>query len=79
MIKVRVHEKNNWLKDAGYTQEEEASIYDAQLQDVLDNPRWYLDNCETVMSYRVSWINYSRDKITLPLKLLRFRAPNKLK
>jgi hypothetical protein len=60
MIKVKFcHTNNNWLKEQGYTVEEEAKLYDDQLQDILDNTRWYLDNLEFMRQYRVSWGNYS--------------------
>ena len=40
--------------------EEEAVIYDLLLQDVIDNTRWYLDNLETIPTFRVSWYTYEK-------------------
>ena len=68
MIKVRTHKNNNWLKDAGYSFKEEQDIYDAQLQDVMDNTRWYLDNEKFLPTYKVSWVGYTKTKITLPYR-----------
>ena len=53
---------NNWLKDNGYSKEEEERIYNYQLQDILNNTRWYLDNIHFLKEYKVSWICYSRTK-----------------
>ena len=52
--------RNSWLKDSSYTIEEQAKIYDITLQQVYDNPRWYLDNLEYLRDYRVDWHCYSR-------------------
>lgn len=52
------------LKGNDYTPEQEEAIYDDNLQDVLDNTRWYLDNLEMLRSYMVSWKRYpSKDKL----------------
>ena len=67
--------RNSWLKDSSYTIEEQAKIYDITLQQVYDNPRWYLDNLEYLRDYRVDWHCYSRTTIkgrrmpTLPYKI----------
>lgn len=61
VIKIRfLHSNNNWLENSEYTLKEQGEIYSAQLQDVLDNTRWYLDNLEYMRDYRVSWHNYSK-------------------
>ena len=64
--------RNSWLKDSGYTEEEEGAIYDATLEDLGDNPRWYLDNLEYLRDYRVSWHCYGRDNKmpVLPLEFI---------
>ena len=49
---------NNWLRNNGYDVFKEIEIYSRSLQDVYDNPRWYLDNLHTLSEYRVSWGNY---------------------
>lgn len=68
MIKVRVHKNGNWLKDAGYSFEEEQTIYDLQLQDIMDNTRWYLDNYMFLPTYRLSWVAYNQTKSSIPYK-----------
>jgi len=41
------------------TKEEEHEYYDLVLCAVIENPRKYLDNLETLDVFRVSFINYS--------------------
>jgi hypothetical protein len=74
-VKIRLFPSNNHLCDNGYTKEEESEIYDALLQDVIDNPRWYLDNLHSLRTFRVSWMNYGekRRKITPRLQDVRTR------
>jgi hypothetical protein len=60
MINIPMHPTNAALKDAGYTIEEEEQIYDSQLQDILDNVSWYLDNYETLVTYKVGRIITTR-------------------
>lgn len=64
---------NNHLKENGYTRTEQALIYEEQLMELLDNPRWYLDHVEEMVEYRVEWVCYTTQKITLPLKDTRNR------
>lgn len=74
-MRIKIHTHSNWLCNAGYTQEEESALYDSQLQDVIENPRWYLDNLEDMSEYRVSWTRYTRKfKTTLPLKYVNHQA-----
>jgi hypothetical protein len=40
------------------TEEEESVAYDQCLQEVIDNPRYYLDNLEHIKEFQVSWLNY---------------------
>jgi hypothetical protein len=68
MIKLRTHPKNNWLEASGYSKKQQEAIYLAQLQDILDNTRWYLDNLENMQTYRVHWHRYRKGSITLPYK-----------
>ena len=78
MIVVSLKKNNNWLKENGYSKEQEADVYDSQLQDVIDNPRWYLDNLTYLKEYRVSWKNYSSKgtkTATIPLKLVNKQKP----
>lgn len=51
-------DKTSHPKNWGMTIEEEAEMYEEQLQDIIDNPGWYLDNFEGLREYRVSWKNY---------------------
>lgn len=50
----------------GYSKAEEEKIFDATVQDVLDNTRWYLDNLDRLVAYRVSWKDYRNPTATLP-------------
>jgi hypothetical protein len=59
---------NNHLKENGYSRTEQAMIYEEQLIEVIDNPRWYLDHLEEMVEYRVEWVCYRTQSITLPLK-----------
>jgi hypothetical protein len=74
MIKIQINKNNSWLCEAGYEKEEEIKIYDDNLKDVLDNTRWYLDNLDYLVEYRVFWGNYNkfdrkgRKRATLPFK-----------
>jgi len=67
-IKVKLADGNNWLKVVGYTIDEESEIYDSLLQDVYENPRWYLNSLEYLPEFRVSWKRYSNSCPTLPRK-----------
>lgn len=70
MIKVKLHKKNNWLEASGYSLSEEAKIYEAQLEDIMKHTRWYLDHAEFLPQYKVSWVNYSKVKATVPFSLV---------
>jgi len=50
------------MLDNGYTFKEETEIYKSQLQDILDNTRWYLDSLDYLNAYRVSWHCYTNSK-----------------
>ncbi len=56
------------LKENGFTVDEEAELYEAQLQDILEHTREYLDNIEFMTPYYVSWKNYSFRTPTIPHK-----------
>lgn len=72
MIQVRfLHPKDNKLKSSGYDLAAQAKLYDAQLEDVLANTRWYLDNLDYLPVYTVSWHDYSMKSATLPYSLVR--------
>jgi hypothetical protein len=67
-MNIKMHPRNALLKDAGYTIEEEERIYDTQLQEVLDNVSWYLENFQTMVTYKVRWKNYNNKTPTTPYK-----------
>jgi hypothetical protein len=58
-MKLSLMRHNNRLEENGLTITEQSLLYDAQLQDVIDNPRWYLDNFHRLREYRVGWWTYS--------------------
>ena len=60
MIRLQINPANNWLNSNGFTKIEEKDLYVKQLQDVYDNPRYYLDNFEYMVEYRLSNGNYSK-------------------
>ena len=62
---------NNWLQSNGFTHEEEVEFYDLVVQDVYDNPRWYLDNLEYIVAFRVSWKDYRTKTAVLPHKYVK--------
>jgi hypothetical protein len=68
MIQLRLN-NTNWLRNNEYSSDEEGEIYERQLCDILTNTRWYLDNLEFLVEYRVSWVNYRRCNITKPKHL----------
>jgi hypothetical protein len=65
---------SNHLRDSGYTIEQQAEIYDRQLEDFAKNTRWYLDNYMYMPEYRVSWVDYKHQNITKPYKFVKPRA-----
>lgn len=67
-MKVRTHPQANLLKECGYTMDEEIALYDAQLQDIIDNPGKYLDGLDYMVTYRVRWKDYRYKTPTLPHK-----------
>ena len=62
MLQLKLLKNNNWLRYNDYSIEEERKIYEYQLKDILENTRWYLDSCDFLCEYRVSWIRYSNKK-----------------
>lgn len=79
MIQIELAKNNNWLKENGYDLASEEEIYDKQLLDIIANPRWYLDNIEFLIEYRVSWKSYAKNKTpTLPLRYINRGKPKDL-
>ena len=58
---------SNKLVDNGYSLEEQGVIYAMTLDDVLLHTRWYLDNLDSLSTYKVSWHNYSRGNHRSPV------------
>ena len=72
-IEIKFKGNSNWLKDSGYTVEQEAAIYEEQLDDLGRNPRWYLDQLEYFVEYKVSWVDYKKQKVTRPHRFVNHR------
>jgi hypothetical protein len=70
-MKIKMHVTNASLKDAGYSIEQEAQIYDDQLQEIFDSPRTYLDNLASMVSYKVRWKNYKNTRPVVPYKYVK--------
>jgi hypothetical protein len=68
MIKTDMPHRNSWLSDSGYSEEEQIALFNKNIQDILDNTRWYLDNLEHLRDYKVFWQCYSRKGITFPFE-----------
>ncbi len=75
VIKIKfIHINNSWLLEQGYTPLEEKNIFNEQLDDIMNNTRWYLDNLDYMREYKVSWHNYTKklkngkNRATLPKK-----------
>ena len=65
-MKVKLFPRNNRLANNGYSMKDEEDLYLRQLQEVLDKPRWYLDNLDNMREYRLSWVDYKSTKVSLP-------------
>ena len=71
MMKIALMKNNRSLTHNGYSQEEQGEIYDLLLQDLYDNPRWYLDNLQYLSVFYVNWKNYRYNTPVLPLKYVK--------
>lgn len=69
-VLIKFNSDNSRLGSHGYTIEDEAKIYEDCLQDVYDNPGWYLERLEFLREFRVSWVDYKTQKITKPYKFV---------
>jgi hypothetical protein len=67
-VHVRFSGVSRWLKDEGFTLEEQETLYEQCLLSVYNNPRYYLDNLEFLREFKVSWADYSSVGITKPYK-----------
>lgn len=72
-MKLSLMKNNNHLLDNGFSICEQEKVYDEQLEELFYNPRWYLDNLEYMVEYRVSWGNYRNNRPIIPRKLLKNR------
>lgn len=72
MVGIHVDFKtgSSMLKANGFTVEEEAQLYDDLLQDVIENPRWYLNQLDYMREFRVSWTDYRTQNVTKPYRFL---------
>lgn len=67
-MKVALLRNNNHLSDNGYDLSEQEELYAAQLDELFANPRWYLDNLDSMVEYRVCWGNYRNNAPVSPRK-----------
>lgn len=67
-MKLALLRNNNHLRDNDYSIDEEEQIYLDQLEEFFLNPRYYLDNFDYWVEYRVSWANYRKNNPVLPRK-----------
>jgi hypothetical protein len=70
-IKICIKESGDWLKSSGYSLAEEEEIYEETMQDILDNPRWYLDNVEWLATYMVRWKSHGSKTPTMPYRYVK--------
>ena len=68
MMQIAMSTTSQNLRDADYSIEEEAEIYDNNIDDLLLNTRWYLDNLDYLSVYQVRWKNYEYSNPTLPYR-----------
>lgn len=65
VVKIAMSMNSN-LTDSGYDFEEQNEIYQMVLRDVYDNPRWYLDNLDSLKSFKVGWHFYNSSATNIP-------------
>ena len=70
-MKIPLLYNRGYLKDNGFSFDEEKEIYDTQLEDIYENPRWYLENLETLQVYFVRWHNYRSKGVVMPYKFVK--------
>jgi hypothetical protein len=58
-MKIALLPNNNRLEANGYSKKEEQEIYSECLEDVYNNPQWYLDNLDNMKEFRCSFIHYN--------------------
>ena len=62
---LELDEERN-LSKLGLSLQEQAQLYEENLQDVIDNPSKYLDKLHLIPSYRVGWKDYRSTTPTAP-------------
>ena len=67
-LKLALLKSNNHLSDNGYKLDEQEEVFEYQLNELLANPRWYLDNLDYMVEYRVCWGNYRKNSPICPRK-----------
>ena len=72
-MKIALLPNNGNLQQNGYSLEEQAEVYDYQLEEILLRTRWYLDNLEIMRPYRVQWNDYRTKTATLPHRFVKKR------
>lgn len=83
-VQIQFTNSSSLLAKSDYSMEEQGQIYDYQLQDVIENTRWYLDNIEFMREFRVSWVDYKTQRWTKPIefvdkeKVYNFKKPKAL-
>jgi len=70
-IKIRFYCDSSWLKESGYTIQQQAQIYDDLLTDIYNNPGWYLEHFRMMREFRVDWVDYKQTNITKPYKFVK--------
>ena len=69
-MKIALLPNRGSLKDNDYSIEEEEIIYDTQLEELLQNTRWYLDNLDSMREYTVRWKDFRSKTPTIPRKFV---------
>jgi len=70
VIKKDICTTKNLLFENGYTMEEEAQMYNEDLEAVFADPRFFLDNVHVLTEYRVKWKRYNNNIATLPYEFV---------
>lgn len=70
MMKLYLLKKRTNLRENGYSLEEEDDIYNQLLEEIYMNPRFFLDNLESMTTFRLSWGNYKSNTPIVPYKFV---------
>jgi hypothetical protein len=58
---------NDWGK-ISLSKEEEVEAYNQCLRDVMENPRYYLDNLQHIKEFQVGWLYYGSKEYCMKVK-----------